>query len=75
MLMLAIHRDVQDKVVAELETVFINPDESPDYAFISKLTYMDMELKETMLVITPLPFVAADITLRKLIVFVSYVKH
>lgn len=35
--MLAIHRDVQDKVFTEYETLIISLDESTDYAFISKL--------------------------------------
>lgn len=48
LIMLAIYPEYQDKVVAELHEVFDNPDAPITYEDISKLTYMEMVIKESL---------------------------
>lgn len=53
--MLAMHSDVQQKVVQELKEVFESADATIDYDSLSKLTYLDMVLKESMRLFPVLP--------------------
>lgn len=48
LLMLAMHKDVQEKVVDELREVFSSADEENDFDKMSKLQYMEMVIKEIL---------------------------
>lgn len=48
LLMLAIHKDVQQKVVDELHEVFSSSEDSVDFEILNKLPYLELVLKETM---------------------------
>jgi cytochrome P450 len=68
-LLLAMHPEIQDKVVAELKTVFksqdsyINPDD------LKELVYLEQVIKESMRMITVVPLycrrLVGDVTLSK----------
>lgn len=45
--MLALHQDIQEKVVQELHEVFDNQDGVVTFDDISKLTYLEMVIKES----------------------------
>lgn len=62
LIMLAIYPDYQDKVVAELHEVFDNPDGPITYADITKLTYMEMIIKESLRHFPVGPFIARECT-------------
>lgn len=46
--MLAMHKDVQDKVYEEFKSVFYDGDEEIDKDNITKLKYFDMVIRETL---------------------------
>ena len=48
LLMLAIHQDIQEKVVAELREIFDTPDTPVTYDDIVRMPYMEMVIKEAM---------------------------
>ena len=54
-LMLALHPDVQHKVVQELKEVYGSVDEAIDNESLTKLVYLDMVIKETMRLFPVLP--------------------
>lgn len=58
LIMLAIHQEYQDKVVAELREIFPNPDTPVTYDDLSKLTYMELVIKETLRHFPVGPFIA-----------------
>ena len=53
--MLALHPDVQRKVVQELKEVYGSADEAIDNESLTKLVYLDMVIKETMRLFPVLP--------------------
>uniref|UniRef100_A0A1B0CFI6 Cytochrome n=1 Tax=Lutzomyia longipalpis TaxID=7200 RepID=A0A1B0CFI6_LUTLO len=55
LLMLAIHQDIQDKVLEEIRSVNPNPTAEMTFEDAGKLTYMEMVLKETMRLFPILP--------------------
>ena len=46
--MLAIHQDVQDKVLEEIRLLFDTKDEEVDQEKLNQMPYTEMVLKETM---------------------------
>lgn len=58
--MLAMHKDVQAKVVDELREVFSSADEENDFEKLNKLQYMEMVIKEILRL-----FPISAFTLRK----------
>lgn len=61
-LLLAMHQDIQEKVVAELKDVFYDANESPDYDVLSKLVYTEMVIKESLRVLPVVPFAVRTTT-------------
>lgn len=62
LIMLAIHPEHQEKVVAELREVFDNVDSPVTYEDISKLTYLEMVIKESLRHFPVGPFIARECT-------------
>lgn len=60
--MLALHPEVQEKVVRELKEVYETADATIDYNSLSKLKYLDMIVKETMRLFPVLPLSARKTT-------------
>ena len=60
--MLALHPDVQDKVVQELENVFDSADQETDDDMLKNLPYLEMVIKETMRLIPTVPFIIKEPT-------------
>lgn len=46
--MLAMHKDVQEKVVNELHEIFASVDDPIDFETTNKLSYLEMVIKETL---------------------------
>jgi docosahexaenoic acid omega-hydroxylase len=67
--MLAMHPEIQDKVVAELKTVFKNQDSNITADDVKELVYMEQAIKEAMRLMTVVPLycrrVLGEITLSK----------
>lgn len=57
LLMIAMYDDVQEKVVAELKTVFHSPEVPFEYDTLKQLNYMDMVIKETLRLFAIVPLV------------------
>jgi docosahexaenoic acid omega-hydroxylase len=68
-LMLAMHPEIQDKVVAELKSVFKTQDSNISPDNLKELVYLEQTIKEAMRMITVVPLycrrVVGDITLSK----------
>lgn len=62
LLMLAMHKDIQKKVIEEIDSVVGMDDGLEDYENLHKLTYMEMVIKETMRLFPVLPVVAREVT-------------
>lgn len=60
LLMMAMHKNVQEKIVDELHSIFPSIDDEVDFNSVNKLTYMEMVIKETMRL-----FPASTVLLRK----------
>lgn len=58
--MLAMHKDVQQKVIDEIDSVFNGGTTTPDFDSIHKLDYLDMVIKETMRLFPVLPITARE---------------
>lgn len=58
LIMLAIHQDIQDKVMAELHEVFDDQHSPVTFDDISKLTYLEMVIKESLRHYPVGPFIA-----------------
>lgn len=56
--LLGIHQDVQDKVMAELDEVFENPNAPVTYNDIQRLHYLEQVIQETWRLYPPIPMVA-----------------
>ncbi|GJQ65926.1 hypothetical protein Trydic_g2707 [Trypoxylus dichotomus] len=50
--------DVQDEVVKELEAIFGNSSRSPTYNDLCEMRYLEMVVKETLRLYTPVPFIS-----------------
>lgn len=61
-LLLAIHQDIQDKVVAELNEVYYDENELPDYDILSKLVYTEMVIKESLRFFPVAPLIVRETT-------------
>lgn len=53
-LMLAMHPDIQEKVVKELEEIYDDENQQTDSEKLTKLSYLEMVMKETRKLTTPL---------------------
>lgn len=60
-LFMAIHPDVQNRVVEELQQVFYAKDIPIDYEAISQLTYLEMVIKETLRLCPSVPTMAREL--------------
>lgn len=71
LLMLAMHPEVQQKVVEELKSVFVDESVPFNYDSVKQLTYLEMVIKETLRLYPVIPYIArevkADIKLSELI--------
>lgn len=56
--MLALHQDIQEKVVAELHEVFDDQNSAVTFADLAKLTYLEMVIKESLRHYPVGPFIA-----------------
>ncbi|KAK5648493.1 hypothetical protein RI129_003385 [Pyrocoelia pectoralis] len=57
LLMLACHRNVQQKVVDEIEEIFGNTDRDPSYQNFKNLPYLEQVLKESLRMYPSVPFI------------------
>lgn len=57
-MLIALHPELQDKIVEELENVFETADEDVTDEKLNLLTYLEMTIKETMRFWSPSPFFA-----------------
>lgn len=60
--MLAMHKDMQQKVIDEIDSVYSRHDGLADYESIHKLTYLDSVIKETMRLFPILPITGRQCT-------------
>lgn len=61
--MLAIHQDIQDRVVAELEEVLsTNNNDQIDYGLLLKMSYTEMVVNETLRLFPVTPFIVRRTT-------------
>jgi hypothetical protein len=60
--MLGIHRGVQEKVLAELRSTFQNKNEEVDAASLQKLVYLEMVIKEAMRLFPIAPTIGRKVT-------------
>lgn len=58
--MLAMHKDMQQKVFDEIDLVYSGTDGIADYESIHKLDYLDMVIKETMRLFPVLPITGRE---------------
>lgn len=61
-LMLAIHQDYQDRVVEELRTIFTDADEPVTAEHLSKMTYTELVIKESLRLLPIIVFIARECT-------------
>ena len=61
LLMLAMHQDVQNKVVEELKSVFPSSDDEIDSKSISDLKYLDLVIRESMRLFPIAPMIGRKI--------------
>lgn len=62
LLMLAMHKDVQQKVIDEIDSVVGLHDGLADYESLHKLTQLELVIKESMRLFPVLPVVAREVT-------------
>lgn len=62
LLMLAMHQDIQEKVIQEFNSVFNCADEEVDNIDFKKLEYFDLVIKETMRLFPIAPFIGRKMT-------------
>lgn len=60
--MLAMHQDVQDKVIEEFNSVFYNAEEEIDNKKLTKLKYFDLVIKETLRLFPVAPVIGRKLT-------------
>lgn len=72
LLMMAIHQDVQEKVLQEIEDVIGSSNEQVDYEILNKLSYLEMVIKESMRLFPVLPVIGRhckkDVELKKCVI-------
>lgn len=61
LLMLAIHQDVQDKVVEEMNSIFNGREIEIDSSNINDLKYLDLVIKETLRLFPVAPIIGRNI--------------
>ncbi|GAB0088657.1 hypothetical protein DMENIID0001_031200 [Sergentomyia squamirostris] len=61
LLMLAIHPEIQQKVVEELQSVFVDETVPFDYDSVKQLTYLEMVIKETLRLYPVIPYIAREV--------------
>lgn len=70
LVMLAMHPEVQQRVIEELKSVFVSRDVPVDYDSIKKLTYLETVIKETLRLFPVIPYIGRwageDVQLSKL---------
>lgn len=75
LLMLAMHPEIQKRVIEELKTVFVSRDIPVDYDSIKQLTYLETVIKETLRLFPVIPYIGrwsnADIKLSGLSIFLE----
>lgn len=57
LLMLAMHPDVQQRVIDELKSVFVSRDIPVDYDSLKQLTYLEVVIKETLRLFPVIPYI------------------
>lgn len=62
LIMLAVHQEYQDKVVAELREIFDSVDGPVTYEDLTKMTFMEMVIKESLRHFPVGPFIARECT-------------
>ncbi|CAO1404680.1 unnamed protein product [Diamesa tonsa] len=62
LLFLAMHQEVQDKVVLELEDVFDSVDQETENEMLNKLPYLDLVIKESLRLLPIAPVLAREAT-------------
>lgn len=69
LLMLAMHPEVQEKVIKELKSVFVSRDIPVDYESLKQLSYLETVIKETLRLFPVIPYIGRwsgeDIKLSK----------
>lgn len=58
LLMLALHQDVQDKVLEEIDRVLGNSSQCPSYEDLGRLEYLEWVIKETMRLYPSVPMIS-----------------
>ncbi|XP_049879701.1 cytochrome P450 4C1-like [Pectinophora gossypiella] len=61
LMLLANHKDVQDKVVAELHEIFGESDRPATIEDLNRMRYLDCCIKESMRLYPPVPFISRNI--------------
>lgn len=73
--MMGIHKDIQDKVIQELDQIFGDSDRPVTFQDTLEMKYLERCLMETLRMYPPVPIIARhlkqDITLRKLFKFLQ----
>nr|AHW57333.1 CYP4M38 [Chilo suppressalis] len=62
LMLLANHKDIQDKIFEELFTIFGNSDISASYDDLSKMRYLECCIKESLRLYPPVPFISRQLT-------------
>ncbi|XP_049872069.1 cytochrome P450 4C1-like isoform X2 [Pectinophora gossypiella] len=62
LMLLANHKDIQDKIVAELNEVFGDSDREAKVEDLNALKYMDCCIKETLRLYPPVPFIGRTLS-------------
>lgn len=57
LLMLAMHPEVQERVISELKSVFVSRDVPVDYDSIKQLPYLETVIKETLRLFPVIPYI------------------
>ncbi|CAH2989301.1 unnamed protein product [Chilo suppressalis] len=62
LMLLANHKDIQDKIFEELHTIFDESDRSASYDDLSEMRYLECCIKESLRLYPPVPFISRQIT-------------
>ncbi|KAL4712698.1 hypothetical protein ACJJTC_007995 [Scirpophaga incertulas] len=61
LMLLANHKDIQDKIFAELSEIFKDKDQPTTYEDLNKMKYLDCCIKESLRLYPPVPFISRNI--------------